>query len=133
MLLVPTYLSKSAVHGTGVFASASIAKGTLMWEYVEGLDMVLSEEAIAAMPQIGQDLVFEYGYPSPHFPGGYVLSADNSRFINHNDTPNTDNNSERAYALRDIAAGEEITCDYAQLDESQLALPYVHASKKASA
>ena len=33
MLLVPTRLAQSAIHGLGVFAVAPIAKGTAIWRF----------------------------------------------------------------------------------------------------
>jgi len=47
-----------------------------------------------------------------------VVSLDNTRFINHSPTPNTDNTMPVTYAARDIAEGEEITCDYGEFCES---------------
>ena len=48
-----------------------------------------------------------------------ILCADHSKFVNHSDQPNLldtpDGLSE--YAACDIAAGEELTCDYYQSDE----------------
>ena len=54
-----------------------------------------------------------------YFPesGLLVLSGDGDRYTNHADAPNTgvagENGPEaQVLALRDIAPGEEITCDY---------------------
>ena len=41
-----------------------------------------------------------------------MLNGDDARFLNHDDEPNTDNSGPVTLAARDIAAGEEITCDY---------------------
>jgi uncharacterized protein len=50
-----------------------------------------------------------------------VLIPDNGRFVNHSDAPSSGAgvNGRLLYsvALRDIAAGEEITEDYATYDE----------------
>ena len=51
-----------------------------------------------------------------------ILCFDDARFINHSDTPNvaTDYAQDRYgldVALRDIAAGEELTMDYAGFEE----------------
>ena len=53
--------------------------------------------------------------------GKGVLCADDARFMNHSDRPNTHSGTdERGYvttiASRDIRAGEEITCDYYEFD-----------------
>jgi hypothetical protein len=50
----------------------------------------------------------------------WVLSGDHACFMNHADTPNTGVESGApegvTVALRDIAAGEELTCDYRAFD-----------------
>ena len=41
------------------------------------------------------------------------FEADDARYMNHADAPNCDvSQPEATYALRDIAAGEELTCNY---------------------
>src|SRR6185312_11978 len=40
MLLVKTYLDKSAIHGLGVFAAERIRKETKIWRFVYGFDQV---------------------------------------------------------------------------------------------
>ena len=54
-----------------------------------------------------------YCYPRRSDPRFIVFEADDARYMNHADDPNFGFLSENeAVALRDIAAGEEITCDY---------------------
>jgi hypothetical protein len=53
--------------------------------------------------------------------GHVILSGDHACFINHSPTPNTGAPSEitspvTTVALRDIAANEEITCNYFDYD-----------------
>ena len=53
--------------------------------------------------------------------GGRVLSGDHTCFMNHAPDPNTGAPSDSTppnviVALRDIAAGEELTCDYWAFD-----------------
>jgi len=52
-----------------------------------------------------------------------ILCFDDARFVNHSDTPNVATDyAQDAYgldaALRDIAAGEELTMDYGGFEES---------------
>lgn len=57
------------------------------------------------------------GYPHMTRQGFTVLEFDNGRFMNHSPAPNTDfRDPETGWAVRDIAAGEEITCDYGEFD-----------------
>ncbi len=112
MLLVPTYIGPSPIHGTGTFAAAPIPTGTKIWQFQPDLDLVVSDEFLIRLPAVAQEFVRTYSFRSPYWPGGWVLCFDHSRFINHSAAPNTDNRSEFTFATSDIAAGEEITCDY---------------------
>jgi len=114
MLLVPTYVAPSKIHGVGVFAAESIPAGALMWRFEPGIDLIISPEHAETLPQVFRDFLEVYAYISDQFPGGYVLSCDHARFLNHSSDPNTDNSSLVALARREIAAGEEITCDYGE-------------------
>ncbi len=116
MLLVPTHLGPSSIHGIGAFASAAIPAGTKIWEFQPGLDLIVPDALVDRLPASARDFVRIYAFRSSYWPGGFVLCFDHSRFINHSATPNTDNRTEFTYAVRDIAAGEEITCDYGELD-----------------
>jgi hypothetical protein len=48
-----------------------------------------------------------------------VVEFDNGRFMNHAQSPNTDfTDANVGWAIRDIAAGEELTCNYSEFDPS---------------
>ncbi|TIX49211.1 SET domain-containing protein [Alteraurantiacibacter aquimixticola] len=117
MMIVPTYVGPSEIEGVGIFAAAPIARGTAIWTLSDDYDLLLSEEQVARMDALQRDFVDRYGYPHTTKPGLVVVEFDNGRFMNHSDKPNGDFSSPAiGVALRDIAAHEELTCDYAQLD-----------------
>ncbi len=118
MLLVPTYAAASPIQGIGLFAAAPIAKGTAIWRFEPAFDRIIPEAEFARLPEVAQKFVDRYGYITSQIPGGWVVSLDNTRFINHSPTPNTDNRTAITYAARDIASDEEITCDYGEFCES---------------
>jgi SET domain-containing protein len=108
-------LRPSPIHGIGVFAIRNIPKGTTLTDHtlecpnqqLYGLD----EDDFARLhPEIRSlilsRLIFEADAPliflSPNTDA--ILRG----FMNHSDTPNSDG----AIALRDIAAGEEVTENY---------------------
>jgi len=115
MLLVPTYVARSPIHGLGLFASERIAAGTKMWAFQPGLDAFVSDEVFAGLPDFQRSFLEHYAFRSPIWPGGWVIGFDHSRYINHSAEPNTDNESEFAFASRDIQKDEEITCDYEEI------------------
>ena len=47
MFRVPTYVSRSSIHGLGVFAAARIARGTTIWEFDPAADWALTEAEMA--------------------------------------------------------------------------------------
>ena len=122
MLLVPTRLAQSQIHGLGVFAAAPIAKGTPVWRFQPGLDMEFAPEIAERFPEHVRAFVSRYGYVDRNL-NRLILCFDDARFVNHSDAPNvaTDYARDRHgldVALRDIAAGEELTMDYGGFEES---------------
>ena len=116
MLLVKTRAQASQIEGVGLFAAEPIAKGTVVWRFEPGIDLVVPEEHIARLPEAARAFFRRYAFPCPFFPGGLLLGFDNTRFVNHSERPNLDNSGPETIALRDIAAGEELTTDYEELE-----------------
>jgi len=116
MLLVNTRVLASLIEGVGLFAAEPIAKGTVVWRFEPGLDLVVPETLIAELPEAAQAFFRRYAFPCPFFPGGLLMGFDNTRFVNHSATPNLDNTGPETIALRDIAEGEELTTDYDELE-----------------
>lgn len=114
MFRVPTYLARSSIHGMGVFTPFPIARGTVLWDYDEGVDWRLAPDELAAFPEPFQERLRHYCYQEKS--GIYVLCGDNARYMNHSFEPNCDDRGEHTVALRDIAAFEELTCDYRDFD-----------------
>ena len=50
MIIVPTYLANSAIHGLGVFSRGFIARGSKVWEFHPRFDITLSEEEFQQLP-----------------------------------------------------------------------------------
>jgi SET domain-containing protein len=114
MMLVNTYVAASGIEGVGVFAAEPIRKGTVVWAFDPMFDKLITTEEYEAARPLVKDFLDKYAYPSPDRPGYIVYETDNGRFMNHTETPNLDfSDSGGAVALRDIAAGEELTCNYA--------------------
>ena len=111
MMTVKNYVAPSDIQGVGVFAGEDIARGTRIYEFVEGIDIVMTrDEAASYGPEFARFMrIFAYVEPADKT---MVISVDNSRFMNHAEDPNTVWDENFGWATRDIHCGEEITCDY---------------------
>jgi uncharacterized protein len=118
VLLVKTRIDSSAIHGIGLFADESITKGTVIWEFTPGFDVYVTAEEIQALPAAAQSAMLKYCHREVD-NGQYVLCADDARFFNHSNTPNTvdlPGPGGPTIAARDITIGEELTGDYWSFD-----------------
>lgn len=106
--------------GHGLVARNRIPKGTITWS-LGPKDIVLAPGS----PEL-DDPVLAAELPRHAYvdrKGRYVFCRDEARFMNHSCAPTTTSiGSLCDIALRDIEAGEAITCDYALLN-----LPYEFA------
>jgi uncharacterized protein len=134
LLLVKTYIAASGIQGVGVFAGESIVKGAILWRTDPTFDMLIPIATYrSAQPQLKQ-LLERYAYPSSDRPGFLVYEIDNGRFMNHSAMPNTDFSSFGiGTAVTDIAADEELTCNYHQFYEGFQAVLQGAASLDAQA
>ncbi|MEK9505206.1 SET domain-containing protein [Gaopeijia maritima] len=114
MFRVPTYVAPSPIAGVGVYTSLPIAAGTVIWDFTEGVDLRLDPAVVAAIPEPLGSKIRSYCYEESD--GHLVLCGDNARFMNHSFEPNCDDRGHVTRALRDIAEGEELTCDYRNFD-----------------
>lgn len=127
MLLVPVRVGHSVVHGLGAFALEPIARGTAVWRFTPGFDLDLDPAALEALPRHFRERLLHYGYVDPRLER-FILCCDDARFINHSDAPNlqADFSLDRHgidVAVRDIAAGEELTVDYGSVEGFRPAEP----------
>ena len=114
MFRVPTYLAPSSIHGIGVYTPSDIPSGTVLWDFDPEVDWVFSEAEMKQFPERYRPTVLSYCYVDDD--GRWILCGDNARFMNHSDEPNCDDSGIYTVALRDISAGEELTCDYRTFD-----------------
>ena len=125
MLLIPARVQPSAIHGLGVFAAAFVPRGTPIWRFEPGFDRAFTPAQFAALPELAQAHLRQHAYPD--LPAGnWILSGDLTIFMNHASPPNTGAPPDAplpltTVALRDIAAGEELTCDYYAFDGAAVA------------
>lgn len=102
-------IRSSAIHAAGCYTTAPIKKGSRVVEYTG--PRISKEEADEKYQNSPTTYLFGLGN------GSYVIDGHGTAmFINHSCDPNceTDESNGRVWvkALRDIAAGEELTYDY---------------------
>ena len=107
---------KSSIHGRGVFATRRIREDDVVVEY-KG-EIISEKEIERRYPEDLQGLNHTFVFGVEHdynIDGG--ASGNSARWINHSCDPNCDTfeKDRRIFirAIRDIAAGEELTYDYA--------------------
>jgi SET domain-containing protein len=110
VLIVRTYVDRSPLHGCGVFAADPIAAGATVWQPSPVIDLEITREELASLPLAVQETVLAHSFMAPD--DRMILARDNGVFFNHSNYPNTHHVGENNVAVRDIAAGEELTEDY---------------------
>lgn len=124
MMLSRAKTGISAIHDVGLFAKEFIPKGTKVWEFTEGFDLVLTKEEVQNLSEAAREQFLNYAYLSKK-SGKYVLCTDDARFFNHQIPPNITCRvpegsgiveALECFATRDIQAGEELTCNYEEFD-----------------
>ena len=99
--------------------------------FLPPFDIHFPAELLACLSPPERAYLKTYAYLS-RFSKLYILPGDNDRFMNHSDTPNVGMNpsgTADTIALRAIAAGEGLTCDYRTFDlEWQDKLPHLCSS-----
>lgn len=107
-------VKKSGIHGQGLYAATSMAARKKVGELTGEIIKIREarRRAAALKDEVIQIVEFE---------DGHALDASRGnefRYINHSCRPNTYlrriGHRVEFYALRDIEAGEELTCDYGE-------------------
>jgi SET domain-containing protein len=115
MLLIESRLGPSPRHGLGLFAAGPVSAGERVWAYQPGFDLELTEDQVAALSPSARRQLLHYAYRLPGSTA-YILCGDDARFMNHAADPNVRCDDGGCHAARDIPAGAELTCDYAEFD-----------------
>ena len=104
----------SPAIGYGVFATQPIPRGTFLW-VLDAFDRILTPAERLALPPPLRAIVDRYASQAPD--GQFVFCWDFGRYMNHSCEPNSRGIGDAfEVAVRDIAAGEELTCEYGTLN-----------------
>lgn len=120
MMMVVTAIRRNSAGKLGLFSRGHIRAGTVVWVHYSHRDMTFSESVITYLSDEQIAMVERYAYFSD---GKIHLDADYATYMSHSSTPNitTGRGVSSMVALRDIEAGEELTCDYSQFDDYAMA------------
>jgi SET domain-containing protein len=106
----PFHIAPSPIHGQGLFATGTIRKGARVIEY---LGEKISKAESARRCELQNWYIFSLDENSD-LDGNFAWNP--ARLVNHSCAPNCEAECEGGHiwlkALRDIAAGEEITFNY---------------------
>ncbi len=120
MLLYSTRIAPSTIHGLGCFTTEDIKQGATVWQYDGRLDRRIPKSELGDFPPGVQAYLNMYAYEED-IDGERMMTlcGDQAKHMNHSDAPNLLEGPDGInVAGRDIAAGEELTCDYSKFDLS---------------
>ncbi len=116
MLKVKTYLDRSHLHGIGLFAGETIKAHQEIWTFQAMVDLALEPWQWQAMErEVAEHSFNQVRQLAYKEDGRFIICVDNAQFMNHCPTGfNVANIKEgnTMVALRDIAEGEELVCNY---------------------
>jgi SET domain-containing protein len=112
----PMEVRSAGAKGFGMFALADIAAGSFLMEYVG--DVITFEHCCDRLTRSGKHM-YAMGLTPQQFIDASIRGNE-ARFINHSCDPNAETQKWQVgketrvglFAVRDIAAGEEISFDY---------------------
>ena len=116
MLLIPTEIKPSKIHGLGLFTKIDLKVNQQIAHFDTAFDKAFSEEELAKITGHTLWFLWCFGYLEVD-DGLWHLNSDNLRFMNHAHNPNTYQDGDGDFAVRSIKAGEELTCDYFTFDK----------------
>lgn len=116
-MFVKTDVRETGVYGKALYAAEPVARGTIVCSFTLGSDVTTEEQYVTAVAENRQP-VTRTGtrYAGKYFTFGNVDAPYN--YVNHSFKPNLLCHCGVVLALRDIAAGEEMTLDYRTLIDS---------------
>lgn len=118
MLIIETTLKEFPNKGIGLCSVHNIPKGTFVYEENKFFDVLVSKKEVDAMHKVAKDFIETHcSYSKKR--DGYWVCVDNARFLNHSFDANLKylNDIHKYIAVRDILAGEELTCNYTEFDD----------------
>ncbi|KKS94280.1 MAG: Nuclear protein SET [Candidatus Collierbacteria bacterium GW2011_GWB1_44_6] len=119
MIHIKYKLDKSKIHGVGLFTDEDLDQGQLVYTASPKLDVNLSEQEFEELNPKEQVEISYWGFWDKD-KNVWHVDFDNSRFINHSDSPTVTQDIDRGEAYmvttRKVDRGEEITQNYLEFE-----------------
>ena len=114
---VPCQVRPSEIHGTGVFATETLAAGRVVWAYEPGLDRGITDFSVNHSEKRVADYIRARAYINPARPSMWIVCIDEAQFLNFPKEGEQANLSlggsqdgeNLLLAAREIQPGEELT------------------------
>lgn len=100
--------------GLGVFAKEFISKKSMVWEFIEGIDLKVCIDKIKTLNKAQQEYFEKYAWIEKNDKNFYYSSCDLTNFMNHSYNPNIGFENDYSIALKDIQAGQELFVNYSE-------------------
>ena len=113
-MFVKTEVRETGVYGKAMYAAEAVRRGTIVCSFTLGSDVATEDEYVRAVGENRQPLT----RTGTRYAGRYFTFGNDDKpynFVNHSFRPNLLCHCGVVVALRDIAAGEEMTLDYRTL------------------
>ena len=117
MLKVKALIGKSEAHGLGLIAHEYIPKGTIIWKFVPGFDVIIPENDFSNLSENAQSQIIHYGFYD-EANDRHILSADDDSFTNHSTSANSQFCGDYVVVVTDILPGEKIIDDYGEFKKT---------------
>jgi len=119
MIYIKYKLDKSKLHGIGLFTKEDLKKGQLVYVASPILDVNITQEQFNSLDEREKKEIRYWGFWDEPNKIWHV-DFDNSKFINHSQSPTLTQNSnhKEAYLVttRDVKNGEELTQNYLEFE-----------------
>ncbi len=116
MFHLQTVLKPSPIHGIGLFADESAVKGERVYTSNNNLDLIVTPEQLSRLSEDVQRTIKHYGMLNRK-EKCWCLAFDDIRFCNHSKNANLTLQEYALVATRDIQKGEELTHNYAEIED----------------
>jgi SET domain-containing protein len=107
-------VATNPIMGLGLFAKEFIPKDSIVWEFIDGVDIRITKEKFDTLNEAQKEYFYRYTWQKSD--GCYYSSCDLTNFINHSNKPNLKIIDDIVIALVDIEVGDELFENYGEFD-----------------